>query len=85
MDRLTGLYIGADRVKRHRVSLKGVRVEGIELVWDLVVAEIHAIEIAGPDQRFKAAVAGVAAELQVVADGTPDLAGLVVAAEYRTC
>ena len=85
MDRFAGLYIGTDRVKRHGVSFESVCVEGIELVGDLIIAEIHAIEIAGPDQRFNAAVAGVVAELQVIADGTSDLTGLVIAAEYRTC
>ena len=81
---LAGQNVGADHPEIHRRGIEGQAVEGIQIKGQCLVAEFRAEEVACPHQRADRAVAPIAAIPQIVAQGSADLTGLVVAAERRS-
>ena len=84
VDALAGRRIGGDYVELHRVRLERRRVENVKLLREFAVAEFRAEEIAGREERFPRAVAGIFREALVVPDDAPGLSALEVASETCT-
>lgn len=73
--------IGGDNPEAGRIGRKGGGVEGIETGGEGAVTEFRAEKVAGTEKGTDGAVAGIAAEADVVAEGTAGLVRFPVAAE----
>ena len=81
--RLSRVDVGDHRVKGYAGALKGLVVEGVQLVGNLVVGVLRVHNVALPQQRAQAHVVFVRVEALVVADHPSLLPGQVVHPEQR--
>ena len=84
IDRFACLHVRADQIEFHGIFAESLPVKGIQLVGDIMVAELCIKKVSGREERPDAGVARVLCVLQVVADRTPRLTGFIIAAECRT-
>ena len=84
VDGFTGFNIGADYIEFHGIFLVSIEIKDIQLTRHLAIAEFRVIDIAGLHQGADAAVPGIVAEPDVVAEYPPDLPGFIIASKGST-
>ena len=84
VDGFTGFNIGADHIESHGIFLVSVEIKDIQLTGHLAIAEFRVIEIAGLRQGADAAVPGIVAEPDIVAEYPPNLTGFIIAPKGST-
>ena len=83
IDRFAGLDIRAHQIKLHRILPEGFPVKRIQLLGNLVIAELRIKEVARRQERPHAGITGVLRILQIVADRPARLPRFIIAAEGR--
>ena len=84
VDGLARLHVGTHHPELGGILLESLVVEDIIFVGHHMVGILGAEQVARAQERLHAAIALVAGETLVVADGTPYLSRFVVAAESRS-
>ena len=85
VDWFSVFYICTYHKKFHRIGAVSICIENVQLIRQVMIAELFSVNVAGADQGAQADKSGVPAVGFVVADHASDLMGFIITAKNSAC